>query len=464
MSLLPSDIIIAQSTPQGEGAIAVLRLSGAGCINLVDTFFKGKNLKRVASHTAHYGKIVDKAGDIIDECVGTVFIAPRSYTCEDVVEISCHGSNYIIKKIIELFIAQGARLAQPGEFTQRAFLNGQLDLSQAEAVADVIASENAVSHRIAMQQMRGGISKRIQHLRQELIDFAALIELELDFSEEDVTFANREKLNALILDIQREIQVLKTSFRLGNAIKKGIPVAIAGIPNAGKSTLLNALLNEDRAIVSDIAGTTRDTIDDVLLIHGASFRIIDTAGLRESKNIIEKIGIERTMDAVKNANILVYVIDPTQSTPTEINNYLENIYKVFPFGQRPKTILVLNKIDLTYSFNSTQIDESIYDQLILISAKDVDHIESLKETIYTVSPVSSLQDHEVVITSARHFESLQKADEHLTVVLEQLKQEVSSDFIAMDIRSALNHLGDITGEISTDDLLDSIFSRFCIGK
>ncbi len=460
--------IIALSTPQGVGAIGVIRLSGPGIIEISDRFFKGRNLTKVEGNTVHYGKIVDESDRIIDECVATVFRAPRSYTKEDVIEFSCHGSPYILDQVIQLFLRHGVRMAQAGEFTLRAFLNGQMDLSQAEAVADLIASDNAASHEIAMRQMRGGFSDEIKQLRQELIEFASLIELELDFGEEDVEFADRSKLQGLVEKIKSVINRLLESFQLGNVIKNGVTTVIAGRPNAGKSTLLNALLNEERAIVSDIAGTTRDTIEESLNIKGIQFRLIDTAGIRKAQDEIERIGVDRTIEKIGSSSIVIYVFDVIESSPeqlwSDIDRFLEGS-KVLTAGS--KRIFIANKMDL----NPYIRPEDYYrdglistDNLITASAKNKMNIDYIKDKIYDTVIGDPTMMQQTIVTNSRHYDALRKSDEALEAVLRGLSDGTTGDFIALDIRQSLHHLGEITGDISTDDLLDSIFSNFCIGK
>ncbi len=463
-SLNRSDTIVALSTPPGIGAIGVIRISGTQSISMVDAIFKGKNLAKVKGNTVHYGKIVADDGTVVDECLAAVFRAPRSYTREDVVEISCHGSPYILSKVIDLLIEKGASAAKPGEFTFRAFINGQLDLSQAEAVSDLIASESEVSHRLAMNQMRGGFSDDINHLRQELIDFAALIELELDFGEEDVEFADRLKLQQLVEKMLRVIQGLLDSFRLGNVIKHGVSTVIAGRPNAGKSTLLNALLNEYRAIVSDIAGTTRDTIEEALTIRGVKFRIIDTAGIRAAQDTIERLGVERTFEKITSSTIVMYVFDVTEMKPEELWHDVKSI-----LGHQgiSRYLFLANKMDLNpYTHLEDYYADGLISEhnLISLSAKNQMNIEYLKTALYhLVIDRPELLD-QTMISNSRHVDALAQAKESLTAVLEGLNSGISGDIIAMDIRRALYHLGEITGEIHTDDLLESIFSRFCIGK
>ncbi len=449
------ETIVALATPTGIGAIGVIRLSGLDAIVIANKVFRGKDLTKQQSHTIHFGNIME--GDmILDEVLVSLFIAPKSYTRENVVEISCHGSNYIIESIIKLLIKNGARSAKPGEFTLRAFLNGQMDLSQAEAVADLIASNSKASQQVALQQLRGGFSNQLQTLRDQLVQFASLIELELDFAEEDVEFANRDQLKKLIHEITRVITTLIQSFELGNAIKQGVNTVIAGRPNAGKSTLLNALLNEERAIVSHIPGTTRDTIEEVLNIHGVNFRLIDTAGLREATDTIEKIGVERTMEKINQSALLVYVYDAVQITIEELNGDLESL-------QRPGVtmLVVANKADLLTPEQISVLPHT--ESAIIISAKERRHIDELKAKIYQAAVKDQLDGNETLVTNVRHLEALQKTEEALIRVLSGM-DTVTSDFLSMDIKQALYYLGEITGAVTTDDLLENIFSKFCIGK
>jgi tRNA modification GTPase len=471
------DTIVALATPNGIGAIAVIRLSGPDAIAIANSVWKGKDLTKQASHTIHFGHIVD--GDLVlDEVLASLFVAPRSYTRENVVEISCHASGYIIESIIKLFIKKGARSAKPGEFTLRAFLNGQLDLSQAEAVADLIASNSKASQQVALQQLRGGFSTQLQALREQLVNFASLIELELDFAEEDVEFANRDQLKNLIHEITKIVGRLIQSFELGNAIKNGVNTVIAGRPNAGKSTLLNALLNEERAIVSHIPGTTRDTIEEVLNIQGINFRLIDTAGIREATDAIEQIGVQRTMEKISQSALLVYVFDAAEITLDELKSDLESL-------QRPglTMLMVANKMDLLES-ESPQVGKSesvgsgklqsidnffqtsgLPDfRTIAISAKEKQHIDELKQRIYSSSIKDQLSGDETMVTNIRHLEALQKTEEALVRVLGGIDGSITSDFLSMDIKQALHYLGEITGVVTTDDLLENIFSKFCIGK
>ena len=450
------ETIVALATPNGIGAIGVIRLSGPDAINIANDVFKGKDLTQQASHTIHFGQIVD--GELVlDEVLVSLFIAPRSYTRENVVEISCHGSNYIIESIIKLLIKNGARSAKPGEFTLRAFLNGQLDLSQAEAVADLIAANSKASQQVAMQQLRGGFSTQLQALREQLVNFASLVELELDFSEEDVEFANRDQLKQLIHNITKIVGQLIQSFELGNVIKNGVNTVIAGRPNAGKSTLLNALLNEERAIVSHIPGTTRDTIEEILNINGINFRLIDTAGIREATDTIEQIGVQRTMEKISQSALLIYVFDAAEITIEELNTDIENL-------QKPgiTMVIVANKADLLSEEQLLSLPH--IQSAIVISAKQKQHIDELKNKIYHAAVKHELTSDETLVTNVRHLEALQKTESALIRLLEGINTQVTSDFLAMDIKQALHYLGEITGTVTTDDLLDNIFSKFCIGK
>ena len=455
------DTIVALATPPGEGALGIIRLSGNAALDIVNEVFPGKDLRQMKSHTIHLGTIRDEDDTIIDEVLVSLFIAPHSYTGENVIEVSCHGSSYIQQKLIQLFTKKGARLAQAGEFTLRAFLNGKMDLSQAEAVADLIASTSSSSHAIAMQQMRGGFSEEIKKLREELINFASLIELELDFGEEDVEFANRDELVSLIKKIQSVIQSLLQSFQLGNVIKHGVSTVLAGRPNAGKSTLLNALLNEERAIVSEIAGTTRDTIEEILNINGIQFRLIDTAGIRDAQDQIEAVGVARTLEKIKQATLLVYVFDVIETSPEEVQSDIEKLHQ-----DGLHILFVANKMDLNpytkpEQFYSTHINAN---NLITASAKNQMNIPYLKEKLYEAVITNQVQLDNTIVSNARHYDALNKSNNSLTDVLRGMKEGITPDFIAMDIRQALHYLGEITGEISTDDLLGNIFGKFCIGK
>ncbi|WP_374164500.1 tRNA uridine-5-carboxymethylaminomethyl(34) synthesis GTPase MnmE [Arcticibacter sp. MXS-1] len=453
-SLYPSDTIVALATPSGSGAIGVIRLSGPEAISITNKVFRGKDLSRQASHTIHFGTIRDGEA-VLDEVLVSLFVAPHSYTRENVVEISTHGSQYIIENLIRLLIREGARAAKPGEFTLRAFLNGGLDLSQAEAVADLIASNSAASHQVAMQQMRGGFSGELKQLREQLIHFASMVELELDFSEEDVEFANREQLRDLIYQILRVTGRLIRSFEQGNVMKNGVPVVIAGKPNVGKSTLLNALLNEERAIVSDIAGTTRDTIEDEISIRGVVFRFIDTAGIRQTQDQIEAKGVERTLEKMRQARLIMYLFDPEQDAP-EISQQLNEAGEL-----NIPLVAVMNKTDLLQAGRKQELEGL---EMHYISARDKQGIEELKEEILRKVNLHQINTDDVLVTNIRHVEALQHTEASLNRVLEGIENPVTSDFLAMDIKQALYYLGEITGTVTTDDLLDNIFSKFCIGK
>jgi tRNA modification GTPase len=451
----PGDTIVALATPQGVGALAVIRVSGSQAIDMAAGVFKGKDLKRVGSHTIHHGLISDDSAEI-DEVVVSVYRAPRSFTREDSVEITCHGSPVIAKDILKVFLRRGARLAQPGEFTKRAFLNGRLDLAQAEAVADLILAETENSRQAALNQMRGGFSKELHRLRHELIHFASLVELELDFGEEDVEFARRDELARLVEQLNSYLERLIKSFDSGNVIRNGIATVIAGKPNAGKSTLLNALLNEDRALVSDIPGTTRDTVEDEIELGGLRFRFIDTAGLRETDDLVEAMGVERTREQMKKASLILYLFDLGTATPEEIaaEASMLNAHGI-PY------LRIGNKMD---KVSSKRIRELEDEGFVCISASDKTNLPALKEKILVQFHVNAVRQGDVLITNLRHYQSLTEAREALGRVLTGLQGKVTGDFLALDIRQALFHLGQITGEITTDDLLENIFSKFCIGK
>ncbi|WP_306013889.1 MULTISPECIES: tRNA uridine-5-carboxymethylaminomethyl(34) synthesis GTPase MnmE [unclassified Allomuricauda] len=453
-----TDNIVALATPSGTGAIAVIRVSGPDAITLMDPLFKsvkGKKLVHQKSHTIHLGHIMDD-GKVLDEVLVSLFKGPHSYTGENVVEISCHGSPYIQQQVIQLILRNGCRSASAGEFTLRAFLNGKMDLSQAEAVADLIASDSEAAHDIAMQQMRGGFSNEIQELRQELLNFASLIELELDFSQEDVEFADRTQFNELLNRISEVLKKLIDSFALGNVIKNGIPVAIVGQPNVGKSTLLNVLLNEERAIVSEIAGTTRDTVEDHISIKGINFRFIDTAGIRETVDVVEKIGIERTFDKIEKARLIIYLFDGMAFDKKE----LQQIQEKYP---NKRLLPICNKTDLLNPEQIEKITSEIPDVLFL-SAKLKTGIPELEQKLLSLVDSGALSGDTTIITNSRHYDALLKALEEIQKVKEGLDMELSSDLMAIDIRQALYHLGEITGSVTTDDLLGNIFSNFCIGK
>ncbi|MHA8073035.1 tRNA uridine-5-carboxymethylaminomethyl(34) synthesis GTPase MnmE [Aquirufa sp. HETE-40SA] len=450
-----SDTIVALATPAGVGAIGVIRLSGDRAIDIVNAVFKPKDLSIQASHTIHYGRI-ESAGRVYDEVVASLYIAPRSYTKENVVEISCHGSPFIQESILQLFVEQGARFARPGEFTQRAFLNGAFDLAQAEAVADVIAADSAAAQNAALHQLRGGFSKELAALREELIHFASLIELELDFGEEDVEFADRKDLEALVNQLLTNIRPLVSSFRAGNAVKNGVATVIVGKPNAGKSTLLNALLNEDRAIVSDIAGTTRDSLEDEWTLGGIKFRLVDTAGLRETSDVIEALGVERTQAWVKKAQVVIYMADATSETPAGLAAGVEALGSL-----EIPVIKLLNKVDQISDLSAFK--SAIHD-LIPISAKNRDGLNDLETALLNVVGLDQVSTNGTLVTNLRHYQQLLQTQETLEGVLNALQTGLTGDLIAQDLRYALHHLGEITGQISNDDLLKNIFGKFCIGK
>ncbi len=450
-----NDTIVALATAQGISAIAVIRLSGHDAIDIVAKTFKGKNLLEQPSHTIHFGTIRD--GDkVIDEVLVSVFREPNSFTKENGIEISCHGSSVIVKEIIKVLLKHGARLAEPGEFTKRAFLHGRFDLAQAEAVADLINAETDNARQAALNQMRGGFSKEINTLREELIHFASLIELELDFGEEDVEFAKRDDLRKLILRIQSYLLSLISSFDQGNVIKNGVPTVIAGKPNAGKSTLLNTLLNEERAIVSDIPGTTRDAIEDELILGGVNFRFIDTAGLRETIDVIEAIGVERTRERMKKASLILYLFDLANTTQAEIDEQLKELGQ-----QNIPVILIGNKMD---KGDAKLIEYLTNKACVFISASNKTNIALLKEKILTSVQIKQVKTGDVLVTNLRHYQNLLQTNEALDRVLHSMDNNITGDFLAMDIRQSLHYLGEITGTITTDDLLDNIFSKFCIGK
>ncbi len=459
------DTIVALATASGIGAIAIIRLSGPDAIAIADANFQSikdkKSLRDQKSHTLHLGHILNN-GRTIDEVLVSLFKNPHSYTGEDTVEISCHGSSYIQQEIIQLFLNKGCRMADAGEFTLRAFLNGKLDLSQAEAVADLIASESEASHKVAMQQMRGGFSNEIQLLREQLLNFASLIELELDFAEEDVEFANREQFKALIGKIQLVLKRLIDSFAVGNVIKNGIPVAIVGEPNVGKSTLLNALLNEERAIVSDIAGTTRDTIEDEIIIDGVAFRFIDTAGIRDTKDVVESIGIQKTFEKITQAQVVLYLFDAAQSKngSQKFKIEIETLKNKHPQKQ---LIVIGNKAD-KISSNEMTLLKSLIPELIPISAKEKSGIETLTNQLTSLINTGALHNNETIVTNSRHYDALLKALNEINKVDEGIQHGLSGDLLAIDIREALYFFGLITGEVTNDDLLGNIFANFCIGK
>ena len=453
------DTIVALATPAGSGAIAIIRLSGSDAITMVSKMFdsvSGKILKEQQTHTVHLGKIID-GKRVIDEVLVTIFKNPNSYTGEDVVEISCHGSAYIQQEIIQLALRKGCRMASPGEFTLQAFLNGKMDLSQAEAVADLIASDSKASHQLAMQQMRGGFSSEIKILREELLNFASLIELELDFAEEDVEFANREDFQKLISKITQILKRLIDSFATGNVLKNGIPVVIVGRTNSGKSTLLNALLNEERAIVSEIPGTTRDIIEDDITIGGLRFRFIDTAGLRETTNEIEKIGVKRALEKLEQSSIYIYLFDINEMSAKEVKEDLQKL------STTSKQIIVANKTDLVSDETVVKFNKSDI-ELLFISAKKKENLELLTDTLLEKAGIDSLDSNQLIVTNSRHYDALLKALDEIYNVQKGIDNNLSGDLLAIDLRQALYHLGEITGQVSNDELLGNIFANFCIGK
>lgn len=517
------DTICAIATANGVGALGIIRLSGSEAVKIAQKTFKGTNLELVASHTVHYGYIYDKSQvkseksqeesaeiidnrqetkefeefniqnskskiqnsetvnpqlpiairttsdneELIDEVMVSVFLAPKTFTTEDVVEISFHGSPHIAKKILEVLVKNGARLAKAGEFTMRAFMNGRIDLAQAESIADLIASENEASRKVALNQLKGGITNEISILRNDLLNFTSLIELELDFGEEDVEFADRTAMNKLLLNLRHKLSALIESFQYGNALKNGVEVAIIGKPNAGKSTLLNALLKEERAIVSEIAGTTRDTIEEVIHLKGTAFRFVDTAGLRETTDIIEKIGVTKAKEKIASARILLYLYDEFDSTPEEVIAFVKEFHR-----EDLKIVLVHNKVDLNKDQSQSEFDQLLYqqifpdycDQIIKISAKDQTGIEAVKTIL--VDYVENLKDQEsnVIITNQRHFDALQKSLQSVLQVEEAVSSGIHTELLAYELRNALEQLGEISGEFTNDEVLGNIFSKFCIGK
>lgn len=459
--MLQEETIVALSTAPGIGAIALVRMTGPDAVRIAQAVFS-KDISAAQSAKAIHGWVLE--GDQrIDDVLLTVFRAPHSFTGEDTVEIACHGSLFIQSEILRLLTNAGARMARGGEFTMRAFMNGKMDLSQAEAIGDLIASESAAAHKQAVHQMRGGFSKEINGLRERLIHFAALVELELDFAEEDVEFANREQFRALLTEIMDVVERLKASFKLGNVLKSGVPVAILGAPNAGKSTLLNALLNEERAIVSDIAGTTRDTIEEHITIDGVRFNFIDTAGIRDTRDTIENIGIGRAIEKARSASVILLIFDATSTHYDAFANFREYLHR--EAGTDKHIILLANKTD------DSHFDEGVFDKhfadetrLLKISAKQGIHIEELKQELRKAIDLGQVHSGETIVTNARHHAALSKASEALSDLLQGLDQGITGDLLAIDIRRTLHHLGEITGNVSPDDLLNHIFSSFCIGK
>lgn len=465
--MIKNSTICAISTPSGSGAIALIRVSGERAIEICDKIFSPYNKKErlltQAHSTVRFGNICDAQGNLVDEVLTSVFRAPHSFTGEDSVEISCHASSFIQQKIIQLLLDNGCSMAEAGEFTQRAFLNGKMDLSQAEAIADVIASQTAAAHRMAMNQMRGGFSSQLIALRTQLLDFTSLIELELDFGEEDVEFANRDQLTELSVQIEAMISRLVESFSLGNAIKNGIPVAIVGETNVGKSTLLNVLLNEERAIVSDIHGTTRDVIEDTIVIKGFTFRFIDTAGIRKTEDVVENLGIERTFQKMQQASIVLMLLDSTQET-AKISQFIE---EHLAKAEDKRLLLVFNKLDKISIDKRLELEAISMPQgveRIFISAKNQEGTEALQTMLLDAAQVHEISSNDVIVSNARHYEALKNALEAIHRVQRGMESRISGDFLSQDIRECMHYLGEITGQISTDEVLGNIFSKFCIGK
>lgn len=450
------DTIVALATPHGISAIGVIRISGNKSIEIINQLFPSKDLSRQQSHTVHVGFLKDD-GKVLDEAVVSIFKNPKSYTGEDVIEISCHGSPYIQEQVINAITKYGARLAKPGEFTQRAFLKGKLDLTQAEAVADLITSNTEASRNTALHNIRGGFSNVLKELRDQIISFSALIELELDFSQEDVEFADRTKFYELINKAKTTVADLVQSFRLGNVIKNGVSVAIVGKPNAGKSTLLNTLLNENRAIVSEIAGTTRDTIEEIININGILFRLIDTAGIRESKDVIEVIGVERSLEKMKEADVVIYLFDVNEESPADVGASLIQVQ-----ATNKNFIAVGNKADLMTEDKAQEKFSG--DTVLFISAKNHDHIDVLKERMVDKVIQGAINTENTIVTNARHYQALQEVASALQEIHNGLDNQIPGDLLSLDIRRCLHYLGEITGEITNEDRLDYIFSKFCIGK
>ncbi len=463
------DDTICALASSGQGAIALIRVSGPASWAIVDKLFvpagKTNSLKELPPNHIQFGEIIDNE-ELVDEVLLSLFKAPHSYTGEDAIEISCHGSPYIIQRITALLVKGGARMARAGEYTQRAFLNGKMDLSQAEAVADLIAAESEGAHRVALQQMRGGYSEKLKSLRDKLLHFISMVELELDFSEEDVEFADRSELSRLVGELRAVIGNLSASFQLGNALKNGVPVAIVGRPNVGKSTLLNALLNEEKAIVSDIEGTTRDAIEDTMVIEGISFRFIDTAGIRESAEPIEKLGIRRTYQKIEQAAIVLLLAEASDE-PGFIRKSMEALRKQLD-GKNKMLIVVLNKADLVgkeeLEDNCRRLQLADDEQCISLSAAEGSNLEKLTAALLKGVQQSTASHQDIIVSNLRHFEALQAAEESLTRVSEGLETSLPTDLLAQDIREALHHLGEITGEVTTDEILGNIFKNFCIGK
>lgn len=464
--IYPEDTIVAPATANGVSAIAVIRVSGTNAFELCEKIFTGKTLHSQKSHTIHYGHIVD-GDEIIDEVMVSIFKAPKTFTAEDSVEISCHGSPYIQRRIVQILVKNGARLAAPGEFTLRAYLNGRIDLAQAEAVGDIIASQNSSQLDIAMKQMRGGLSGHLQVLRLKLLDFISLLELELDFGEEDVEFADRTQLRNRIEELLQAIKPIKESFRYGNAIKNGIPVAIVGRPNAGKSSLLNALLNDERAIVSEIAGTTRDTIEEEIHIQGVSFRFIDTAGIRQTEDTIEKIGIEKALKKIEEASMVIYIFDLSELT---LEMLLKDLEMIREKNSSASILVLANKEDLAPEISKKLLKEKLEESNYLnvefcsIKASSEKSAEKVRTTLWNLSQLNTIEIGSTIISNERHYNCLVLADEALHSVIDLMNQNASSDILALEMKRGVQAIGDITGTISNDEVLGNIFGRFCIGK
>ncbi|MBT7727017.1 MAG: tRNA uridine-5-carboxymethylaminomethyl(34) synthesis GTPase MnmE [Flavobacteriales bacterium] len=445
----PEDTICAITTGGGMSAIAIIRISGSKAIEITNSVFN-KEISESKTHTLHFGDFIDDK-EVVDEVLVSIFRGSKSFTGEESIEISCHGSIYIQNKIIQILIKNGCRLATAGEFSMRAFKNGKLDLTQAESVTDLIESESEAAHKTALNQLKGGVSGKLKELRSQLIDFASLIELELDFSEEDVEFADREKFNDLLKNIKSELEKLIQSFKLGNSIKNGIPVTILGAPNVGKSTLLNCLLNEDKAIVSDIAGTTRDAIEDTLIIEGYNFRFIDTAGIRKTTDTIENLGIEKTLEKANKSEIILFTIDASQELESQIME-LNKVRK----DNREKILVIVNKIDVS--------DIDLKEDYIAISAKNGEGISALQNKLLNFINTEKISENDSIVSNLRHYEQLQLTLHEINSIINGMQNNISGDLLSINIRQALFHLGSITGEVTTDDLLGNIFGKFCIGK
>lgn len=464
--IYPSDTIAAISTPPGMGGISVIRISGPEAIRIVNNAWKGADLSKVPSHTVHLGKYLNKDGEIIDEAVATLFISPASFTGEDVVELSVHGSTWIQQALLHDLVVRGARIANPGEFTQRAFLNGKIDLAQAEGVADLIASSSKAAHDIAINQTKGTFSKEFNRLRDKLIEFASLLELELDFSEEDVEFADRTRLITLCEEVLSKVDSLSQSYAHGNALKNGVPIVIAGVPNAGKSSLLNLLLGDDKAIVTDLPGTTRDIIEDTIEIKGILYRFIDTAGLRETSDKVEAIGVDRAVDALNRAFAVIWLLDPLQPLTDQIEP-LSSFKESHP---STPILLLINKADLCAASNKESFQEfsnrEVLDGLTVInfSTKTSEGMPVLLSALKELATADRNPEKDIIITNARHYEALSRASQSLKSALSALNSGLSADFVAQEIREAISFLSALTGSITSSDLLASIFSRFCIGK